>query len=108
MARSGEDEREDETPFRTRDGPVRGYKRAREDADRDEEREANEEDKPEALEDPRHLEEEVGALDFLLGRTPGDVVGEQMGEEGDGEMNTEATEEEEAGWKCQRRYDMKW
>lgn len=56
----------------------------------------------EALEDLGDLEPEVGALDFFFGRAPGDVVGEEVGEEGLGEVDGEAAEEEEAASRDER------
>ena len=51
---------------------------------------------PEALQDFGHFEPEVRAFNFLLGGAPCDVVGEEVGKEGLGKMDTETTEEESA------------
>ena len=52
---------------------------------------------PEALQDLGHLEPEVGPLHFFLRRTPGDIVREEVREDGLAEGDGEAAEEEEAG-----------
>ena len=54
---------------------------------------------PEATQDFRDLDEEVGALDFFLGCAPGDVVGDAVGDEGLGEVDGEAAKEEEAMYR---------
>jgi hypothetical protein len=95
VARDGEGQREDAGPVRD-DAPLvrdeaKGEDNHRRDAD-----EAKDDGDPEAFKDLGDLDEEVGALDFFLGCSPLDIVRDEMGEEGLGEMDGEATEEEEA------------
>lgn len=85
-------------------GPVRGNGVAppnrgegcREDDDAHDADERDAEGDAEAAEDLGDLKEEVGALDFLLGGSPLDVVAEEVGEEGFAQVNGETAEEEEA------------
>ena len=96
MTSSGDSEREDDSPSRSINLPFKRHQVRTEDDHAGNKDDRNEESGPEALEDLRHFLEEVGALDLFLRRGPGDVVREEMGEDGDGEVDGETAEEEEA------------
>ncbi|CAG8618980.1 2119_t:CDS:2, partial [Acaulospora colombiana] len=87
---------DNDRPVIVRDLPVHGYGRSGEynhggnGRDREEERDA------ETSEDLGHFEEKVGSFDFLLGRSPLDIVREQVGEDGLAKMDRQATKEDEA------------
>ena len=87
---------ENNSPVPAENSPSDGHSVRREnDHDKDHYGGEHERD-PETLEYLRHLLPEVGALDFLLRRTPGDVVREEMGKQRLGEVHGEAAKEEEA------------
>ena len=87
---------EDHRPIRHHDLPSSWDEVRREYDHRDDDKHAQHECDPKSLEDLRHLEPEVRALDLLLRRAPRNVVGEKMREQGLREMDGEAAEEEEA------------
>ena len=88
--------REDDRPRGAVYPPLDRDERRAEDDHRSDEDPREEPREPEALEDLGHLLEEVGPLDFLLRRAPGDVVAEHVREERLGEVDRQAAEEEEA------------
>lgn len=96
MTARSDRKRQDDSPVPARHAPALGDRVRSEDDHADAEDGADHEGYPEALEDLGHLEPEVGALDLLFRRTPGDVVRERVCEKGLREMDAEAAEEEEA------------
>ena len=102
MARRAHREREYHRPPRARDAPLERHERRRADHHARDDHGAHEEREPEALEDLRHLLEEVRALDLLLRRAPSDVVREEVGEERLRKMDAQAAEEEEAVTRRER------
>ena len=86
MAPSDHSERENNGPIDSGDPPSRGYKVGRENNHHREQEEANDERQPKAAQDSRDLDKEVGPLDLLLGRTPCDVIREEVCEERLGQM----------------------
>jgi hypothetical protein len=96
MTGDGHNEGEDDSPVRDIDSPGHRNERSRQDGNGNCAKETNDEGNLEALEDLGNLFPEVGALDFLLGCSPGDVIGEHMGEDGNGNVDAETTKEEEA------------
>ena len=89
-------EREDHCPVDAGDLPSRWHEVAREDEYHDEQKEADDQRKPETAQDPRHFDEEVRPLDLLLGRAPRDVVREQVREQGLRQVDRQTAKEEEA------------
>ena len=89
-------ERHDNGPVPPEDAPADGDRVRGEDDHRGAAREADDEREPEALEDLGDLLPEVRPLDLLLRRAPCDVVREEVGEQGLGEVDTEPAEEEKA------------
>ena len=89
-------ERHDNGPVPAEDAPADGDCVRGEDDHRGAERYADDEREPEALEDLGDLLPEVRPLDLLLGRTPCDVVREEVREQRLGEVDTEPAEEEKA------------
>lgn len=81
-------DREDDSPARRINAPLEGDKGQAEYDHRSESKEGDNVGRPETFEDGWDFLEEVGELDFLLGRTPCDVVGEQMGEDSTGKVQT--------------------
>ena len=96
MAPHLDGEREDGRPRGAVDAPRDGDKARREEDHARDDGPAYHVRRPEALEDARHLHEEVGDLDLLDGRAPLDVVLEQMREDGAAQVQRHAAEEEEA------------
>jgi len=96
MATCDEREREDDCPG------VWGYpicqwdKGGGKNANHHEHDEAEGESKPESTQDFGDFFEEIGLFDFLLRRTPRDVIREEVGEQGLGQVNRNATKEEKA------------
>ena len=87
---------ENDSPVPAENSPSDGHSVRREN-DHDEDHYGGEHERdPETLEYLRHLLPEVGALDFLLRRAPGDVVREQVRKQCLRQVNAQATEEEEA------------
>ena len=87
---------DDDSPVPAENAPSDGDSVRREnDHDKDHNGGEHERD-PKPLEYLRDLLPEVGPLDFLLRRAPGDVVREQVREQCLRQMNAQATEEEEA------------
>lgn len=87
MAPSYEREGEDDGPGVSGNPPF-----CREEATREEDHRRNRDDtdnerQPESSQDSRDLLEEVGCFDFLLRRTPRDVIREEMREQGFGQMD---------------------
>jgi len=89
-------DREDDGPASRRNAPLKRNERKAEYDYRGESEEGYDVGRPEALEDGWGFLEEMGELDLLLGRTPCDVIGEQMRENGTREVETQAAEEEKA------------
>jgi len=96
VARSYDRERENDGPVDARDLPPQRYEAGREDDHHRKHEEADEEREPETAQDSRDLDEKVGPLDLLFGRAPCDVKREEVREESLGQVNGQATEEEEA------------
>ena len=88
--------REDDRPRGAVYPPLDRDERRAEDDHRGDEDPREEPREPEALEDLGHLLEEVGPLDFLLGRAPRHVVREQVREDRLRHRDRQAAEEEEA------------
>jgi hypothetical protein len=90
-------EGEDQSPIAGDvEAPAERHNRQAKHDDRDDGEERDEEGDAEALEDTRDLNEEVRALDLLLGGTPLDVVANEIGDECLREMDRKTAEEEEA------------
>jgi hypothetical protein len=89
-------EGEDDGPSFASDTPLDGDEGGRDDDDAGDKHNRHRQREPEPLGDLRDLLEEVGPLDFLLGRAPGDVVGEQVGEDRLRKRDRQSAEEEEA------------
>ena len=89
-------QRKDHRPIIVQHLPRVRHERRRQHNHRRDEDERDDEREPEAFRDLWYLEPEVRALDLFLGCTPGDVVREEVREEGLGEVDAEAAEEEEA------------
>jgi len=98
MGAGDDGKREDDRPTRAVDAPVHGHQGRSGDDHACDDGGTNYERQPEATENLGHFEEEVGALHFLLRRSPADVVREQVGEKGLREMDGQSTEEEEEEW----------
>lgn len=88
--------REDDSPAFASNSPLDGNKRRRDDDDPGEQQNRHEQREPEPLRDLWDLLEEIRSLDFLLRRTPRDVVREQVCEDRLGERDRETAKEEEA------------
>ena len=73
-------DRKDDGPARRINAPLERNEGQAEYDHRSESKEGDNVGRPETLEDGWNFLEEVGGLNFLLGCTPCDVVGEQMGE----------------------------
>jgi len=95
VASCTDNEGEDKGPRTFLDSPLGRHKRSGEDDDGDDTQCRNHEREPETFEDLGDFHPEIRALDFLLGCTPGDIVREKMGENGLGNVNGQATEENE-------------
>jgi hypothetical protein len=96
MARDTQREREDDGPVARRNTPVHRHRVERERDHGAHGKHTQHQRDAEPAEDLRDLEEEVRALDLLLGGTPLDVVAEQMRKEGLGQVDRQPAEEEEA------------
>lgn len=96
MAAGDDGKGKDRRPVPAGNVPARRDDTERENDHRGAQQERYAEGGPEAGEDARDLLPEVGALDLLLGRAPGDVVREQVREERRREVDGEAAEEKEA------------
>jgi len=94
-------EGEDKGPRALLDSPFGGHQASGEDDDGDDTQSRNHEREPEAFEDLGDFHPEIRTLDLLLGRTPGDIVREEVGKNGLGNVNGQAAEEDEAGVSCQ-------
>ena len=99
MAADDDSEREDDCPTRAVDTPRQWDEGGAEDDHAKHEGPRDKPGEPEALEDLRHFFEEVRALDLLLCRAPGHVVGEHVGQDCLGDRDGETAKEEEAGGK---------
>ena len=96
MTPNSNSKREDDGPVPREDLPATGYGVGRKDDHSHGNDEAEDEREPESAEDLRDFEPEVGALYFLLRRTPCDVVREQVSEKSLGKVYGETAKEEEA------------
>lgn len=96
MTASHDREREDDGPVVARYLPPLGYEVCREDDHHGEHEEADDERQPEAAQDTRDLDEEVGPFDLLLCRAPRDVIREEVCKECLGQVDGQTAEEEEA------------
>lgn len=97
MTTRNQRKRKDDRPVRTRDLPIHRHNGF--DTEHDHRRKAGKrhrKHKPEAFEDPGHLDEKVGSLHFLLRCAPRDVVGEQVCENGNAQVDAQTPKEEEA------------
>ena len=90
-------EGEDKRPRTLLDSPFGRHQASGEDDDGNHTQSRDHKRKPEAFEDLGDFHPEIRTLDFLLGRTPGDIVREKVGENSLGDVNGQATEEDEAG-----------
>ena len=89
-------QRKNNRPIRPRDPPPNRYHPRRKHHHPRTHHNTRYERDPEPLDNLGHFEPKVGSFDFFFRGAPGDVVGEEVGEEGLGEVDTEAAEEEEA------------
>lgn len=96
MTPSHDSQWEDDSPGHAGNLPSSRYETGREDNYHCDHKEADDERQPEAAQDSRNLDEEVGLLDLLLGRAPRYVVREEVREDSLGQVDRQATEEEEA------------
>jgi hypothetical protein len=96
MAPNVERDGNDDTPVVLGDGPFHGDDRSGEDDDAREGEDREDESDTEARKDLGDFHEEIGALDFLLCCTPGDVVREHVSQHGLGQVDRETTKEDEA------------
>ena len=96
MTPSYDSQWEDDGPGFTGNLPTSRYETGRENDNHSDHKEADDERQPEAAQDSRDLDEEVGLLNLLLGRAPRDVVREEVREDSLGQVDRQAAEEEEA------------
>ena len=96
MTPNNQRNRKHHRPIHPRYPPPHRYRIRREHDHPRRRRHAQHQRQPEPLQYLGDLEPEVGALDFLFCRAPGDVVGEEVRAEGLREVDAEAAEEEEA------------
>lgn len=87
---------ENNSPVEAKHPPPLRHGARRQDDHHGADRDADDKREPESLENLGAFQPEVGTLDFFLCCTPGDVVGEHVGKERLGEVNTETAEKEEA------------
>ena len=87
---------EDDSPGITGNLPSSRYETGRENDHYCDHKEADDERQPESAQDSRDLDEEVGLLNLLLCRAPRDVVRKEVREDSLGQVDRQATEEEEA------------
>jgi hypothetical protein len=90
-------EGEEKGPGALLDPPLRRYERCGEDDDGENAQSRDHGRDPEALEDLGNFHPEVRTLNFLLRRTPSDVAREKVGKNDLGDVNRQATKENEAG-----------
>ena len=88
--------RNNDSPIPSEDAPADGDGGRRQDDHDEDHDEGDDESDAEPLDDLRHFLPEVGPLDLLLRRAPGDVVAEHVREQGLRQMDAETAEEEEA------------
>jgi len=94
-------EGEDKGPRTLLDSPFGGHQASGKDDNGDDTQSRNHEREPEPFEDLGDFHPEIRTFDLLLCRTPCDIVREEVGENGLGNVNGQATEEDEAGVSCQ-------
>lgn len=98
MTSDSHDKGEDDGPLRNRDSPCDWDEWSGENSDGGNAKEADGEGNLKALENLGYLLPKVGTLDFLLRCSPSDIVGEHMGQDGDGNVDAKTTEKEEEEW----------
>ena len=89
-------QRNNNRPIRPRDPPPNRYHPRRKHHHPRTHHNTRHERDPKPLDNLRHFEPKVGSFDFFFRGAPGDVVGEEVGEEGMGEVHGEVAEEEAA------------
>ena len=87
---------EDHGPPAAVNAPLDGNQCSGDDDDTGNDQDRHGQREPETLRDLGNFLEEIGPFDFLLRRTPLDVVGEEVRKNGLTERNGQATKEEEA------------
>lgn len=80
-------QRKDDRPIRARDPPPNRYRSRRKHHHPRAHHDTRNECDPEAFDDFGDFEPKVGSFDFFFGCTPDDVVGEEVGEKGLGEVD---------------------
>jgi hypothetical protein len=88
---------DDDTPLFGPNLPAKGNEFGRENDHADHGEDRDDKGDAEAGQDLGYFEEKVGSLDFLLCRTPGNVVREQVRQHGFREVDGKTTKEDEAG-----------